>query len=136
MGCGGKPANDVSKLQSPGKALYGCMLNERGGVIDDLIVYFRGPDRYRLVVNAATAEKDLGWIAVPPAPAPLLDVLADRPRALDYEDARRVAAEGLRVLRGLALAGIVLPDARPERFLLDLEGAWPRLLLADLEAGA
>ena len=55
-------ANDVAKLKAPGKALYGCMLNERGGVIDDLIVYFRGPQRYRMVVNAATAEKDLAWM--------------------------------------------------------------------------
>lgn len=55
-------ANDAAKLKTPGKALYGCMLNERGGVIDDLIVYFRGPERYRMVVNAATAEKDLAWM--------------------------------------------------------------------------
>ena len=55
-------ANDVAKLQTPGKALYGCMLNERGGVVDDLIVYFREPGSYRAVVNAATAEKDLAWM--------------------------------------------------------------------------
>jgi len=55
-------ANDVAKLQSAGKALYTCMLNEGGGVVDDLIVYYRGPDRYRLVVNAATADKDIAWI--------------------------------------------------------------------------
>lgn len=55
-------ANDVAKLENPGKALYSCLLNDRGGVIDDLIVYFRGPGRYRMVVNAATAEKDLAWM--------------------------------------------------------------------------
>ncbi len=55
-------ANDVAKLQQPGKALYSCMLNARGGVIDDLIVYFLGTGRYRMVVNAGTAEKDLAWI--------------------------------------------------------------------------
>jgi aminomethyltransferase len=55
-------ANDVARLQQPAKALYSCMLNERGGVIDDLIVYFLAPDRYRMVVNAATADKDLAWI--------------------------------------------------------------------------
>ena len=55
-------ANDPSKLDVSGKALYGCMLNERGGVIDDLIVYFRASGRYRMVVNAATAEKDLAWM--------------------------------------------------------------------------
>lgn len=55
-------ANDVARLREPGKALYSCMLNERGGVLDDLIVYYRGPDRYRVVVNAGTADKDLAWI--------------------------------------------------------------------------
>ncbi len=55
-------ANDVAKLKTPGKALYSCMLRDDGGVLDDLIVYYRGPDRYRIVVNAATAEKDLAWM--------------------------------------------------------------------------
>jgi len=55
-------ANDVGRVTEPGKALYTCMLNERGGVIDDLIVYYFGPEDYRLVVNAATREKDLAWI--------------------------------------------------------------------------
>ncbi|NBC47976.1 MAG: glycine cleavage system aminomethyltransferase GcvT [Gammaproteobacteria bacterium] len=55
-------ANDVAKLKQPGKALYSCMLNPEGGVIDDLICYYRGPERYRAVVNAATAEKDLAWM--------------------------------------------------------------------------
>jgi aminomethyltransferase len=52
-------ANDVAKLGQPGKALYSAMLNPAGGVIDDLIVYFCSTDRYRVVVNASTAEKDL-----------------------------------------------------------------------------
>jgi len=55
-------ANSVDKLQKPGKALYTCMLNEQGGVIDDLIVYFRDEEFFRLVVNAATRDKDLAWI--------------------------------------------------------------------------
>ena len=55
-------ANDVAKLTVSGKALYTCMLNENGGVIDDLIVYFIDDTHYRLVVNAATREKDLAWI--------------------------------------------------------------------------
>ncbi len=55
-------ANDVAKVSDPGKALYTCMLNEAGGVIDDLIVYFFDTSNYRLVVNAATREKDLAWI--------------------------------------------------------------------------
>ena len=55
-------ANSVDKLKVPGKALYTCMLNERGGVIDDLIVYFLADDFFRLVVNAATRDKDMAWI--------------------------------------------------------------------------
>ena len=56
-------ANDVDKLKVPGKALYSCMLAENGGVLDDLIVYAHGADRYRIVVNAATAAKDVAWLA-------------------------------------------------------------------------
>ncbi|NGP54068.1 glycine cleavage system aminomethyltransferase GcvT [Thioalkalivibrio sp. XN8] len=55
-------ANDVARLQAPGKALYTCMLNDDGGVIDDLIAYYLGPGDYRLVVNAATRAKDLAWL--------------------------------------------------------------------------
>ncbi|MDR2871243.1 MAG: glycine cleavage system aminomethyltransferase GcvT [Xanthomonadaceae bacterium] len=55
-------ANSIDKLKVPGKALYTCMLNEQGGVIDDLIVYYLKEDFFRLVVNAATRDKDLAWI--------------------------------------------------------------------------
>jgi len=55
-------ANSVDKLKKPGKALYTAMLDENGGVIDDLIIYFLADDFFRLVVNAATRDKDLAWI--------------------------------------------------------------------------
>jgi aminomethyltransferase len=55
-------ANDVARLKEEGKALYSAMLNEDGGVIDDLITYYLSPGRYRVVVNAATRDKDLDWI--------------------------------------------------------------------------
>lgn len=56
-------ANDVSKISTiPGKALYSCMLNDAGGVIDDLIVYFINDGAWRLVVNAGCADSDLAWI--------------------------------------------------------------------------
>ena len=54
-------ANDVAKLKT-GRALYSCMLNEQGGIIDDLIVYRRSATDYRLVVNAGTREKDIAWL--------------------------------------------------------------------------
>ncbi|MDX1803467.1 MAG: glycine cleavage system aminomethyltransferase GcvT [Alcanivorax sp.] len=53
-------ANDVDRIE-PGRALYTGMLNESGGVIDDLIVYKRD-NGYRLVVNCATRETDLDWM--------------------------------------------------------------------------
>jgi aminomethyltransferase len=60
-------ANDVAKLKVSGKALYSCMLNESGNVIDDLIVYYlneQGLDDswFRTVVNAGTRDKDLAWM--------------------------------------------------------------------------
>ena len=55
-------ANDVAKLAISGKALYSCMLNPEGGVIDDLIVYFFDDDRWRVVVNAGCAPKDIAWM--------------------------------------------------------------------------
>ena len=55
-------ANNVDKLTTPGKALYSCMLNSKGGVIDDLIIYFMHEQWFRVVMNAATREKDLAWV--------------------------------------------------------------------------
>lgn len=55
-------ANDVAKLTVSGKALYSGMLNDNGGVIDDLIVYYIDDSTYRVVVNASTREKDLAWM--------------------------------------------------------------------------
>ncbi|MBT3471265.1 MAG: glycine cleavage system aminomethyltransferase GcvT, partial [Gammaproteobacteria bacterium] len=55
-------ANDVDRLQTIGKALYSCMLNPQGGVIDDLIVYWLGENNYRIVTNAGTRDGDLAWM--------------------------------------------------------------------------
>lgn len=68
LGAGGRQflrkllSNDVDQLQHTGRALYTCMCNEHGGIIDDLIVYQRAPDNYRLVLNSATRTRDLAWI--------------------------------------------------------------------------
>ena len=102
-------ANDVARI-SPGKALYTTMLNERGGIIDDLIVYFLGENDYRLVVNCATGEGDIEWMrarsdgfAVTITPRPDLGIIAvqgpnalERVKGVVCEDARR-ALEGLAV---------------------------------------
>ncbi len=55
-------ANDVDKLAKIGKALYSCMLNENGGIVDDLIVYKFNDQDYRMVINAGTHDKDLAWL--------------------------------------------------------------------------
>ncbi len=56
-------ANDVAKIaDKPGKALYSCMLNNEGGVIDDLIIYSMDPAWVRVIVNSSTREKDLAWM--------------------------------------------------------------------------
>lgn len=68
IGAGGRQflrhllTNDIDSLQHPGRALYSCMCNEHGGIIDDLIVYQRSADNYRMVLNAATRDKDIDWI--------------------------------------------------------------------------
>jgi len=55
-------ANDVARLHTDGSALYGCMLNEEAGVLDDLIVYAVRQHAYRIVVNAGTADGDVAWM--------------------------------------------------------------------------
>lgn len=55
-------ANDVAKLNTPGRALYSCMLDQQGGIIDDLITYYLEENFFRMVVNAATHDKDMAWI--------------------------------------------------------------------------
>lgn len=68
LGAGGRQflrrllTNDVDQLEHTGRALYSCMCNEHGGIIDDLIVYQRAPDNYRLILNSATRVHDLSWI--------------------------------------------------------------------------
>jgi aminomethyltransferase len=94
-------ANDVGRLVEPGKALYSCLLNERGGVIDDLIVYFLDEHWFRLVVNAGTAPKDLDWLH------------------------RHAGAYGVEVRdrRDLAMLAVQGPEARNRAATLFEEGA-------------
>ena len=85
-------ANNIDKLQDPGRALYSCLLNDAGGVIDDLIVYFFSEDWFRLVVNAGRAETDLAWLAA-------------------FRE-RQGAALELRPRRDLAIIAVQGPNAR------------------------
>jgi len=90
-------ANDVAKIDSlVGKALYSGMLNEAGGVIDDLIAYNMG-DWYRLVVNCGTREKDLAWMEKQAAEFEV--AITERPEfamiAVQGPTAREIAAKVL-----------------------------------------
>ncbi|HCV82727.1 MAG TPA: glycine cleavage system aminomethyltransferase GcvT, partial [Zunongwangia profunda] len=55
-------SNDASKLVD-GQAQYTCMPNEKGGIVDDMIIYRMNAEKYLLVVNAANIEKDWNWIS-------------------------------------------------------------------------
>jgi len=109
-------ANDVDKLKKTGKALYSCMLNDSGKVLDDLIVYYLSPNHFRLVVNSATREKDLDWIVRQAGPfevqvseRPELAMIAVQgPQARDkvlalLDPAQRAEAAGLELFYGAAL---------------------------------
>lgn len=101
-------ANDVAKLTVAGKALYTGMLNDAGGVIDDLIVYFLSEDYFRLVVNSATREKDLAWIN---AQAKAFDVkVTERPEfamiAVQGPNAKAKVATVLTAAQQQAVAGM------------------------------
>jgi aminomethyltransferase len=110
-------ANDVARLKDEGKALYSCMLNDQGGVVDDLITYYLGPNRYRVVVNAATRDKDIAWIN-------------DAVASFDAEVNER---------SGLAMIAVQGPDAR-ELAATVIDDNWREAALAlkpfyGLEAG-
>jgi len=110
--------NDVARLQVKGKALYTGMLNEDGGVIDDLIVYrMTDPsvpgEWFRVVVNCATRDKDLRWMAEQTArfdvaltEQPELSMVAVQgPEAIEkvksvLNDARGHLIDGLTVFQG------------------------------------
>ncbi|MBI4205961.1 MAG: glycine cleavage system aminomethyltransferase GcvT [Betaproteobacteria bacterium] len=98
-------ANDVAKLRQPGKALYSCMLDPEGRVIDDLIVYCLAGERFRVVVNAGTAVKDIAWI--------------------DAQRARRAPGVELEPRRDLAILAVQGPHAREKvwRALPQVRGA-------------
>lgn len=57
-------SNDAAKLDATGKVQYSCLPNDKGGIVDDLLVYCLEPNKsYMLVVNASNIEKDWNWIS-------------------------------------------------------------------------
>ena len=88
-------ANNVDKLQVPGKALYSCLLEPEGGVLDDLIVYFLSERFWRLVVNAGTTDKDIAWLRS------LMTDRAPQLRLTPRDDLAMVAVQGPRARAGV-----------------------------------
>lgn len=95
-------ANDAARLQRPGQALYSCLLAEDGGVLDDLIAYRLDETRFRLVLNAATAQSDLAWLERQQSHGVLL-----RPR----RDLAMLAVQGPRAKQKFGAALRELADA-------------------------
>ena len=100
-------ANNVNKLKNNGQALYGCLLNEHAGVIDDLIVYRLDPN-YRLVINAATAHTDLEWLT---KQASAFNDITLVPRRADLKNSQN--AQGMIAVQGpnaLSLIKQAIPE--------------------------
>ena len=93
-------ANDVARL-ADSRALYTCMLDDDGGILDDLIVYRRAAQRYRVIVNAATAEADCAWLEAQRGGDAAVTIAPRRELAL-------IAVQGPHALEKLTVA---LPDA-------------------------
>ncbi len=99
-------ANDIGKIEGTNRALYTCMLNEEGGVLDDLIAYHRGPGDYRLVVNAATRQKDLTWMR-----------RQAEGHAVDISERANLAMMAVQGPQARGHAAALLPDDRREEAL-------------------
>jgi aminomethyltransferase len=100
-------ANNVNKLKNNGQALYGCLLNEQAGVIDDLIVYRLDPN-YRIVINAATAHTDLEWLT---KQASAFNDITLIPRRADLKNSQN--AQGMIAVQGpnaLSLINQAIPE--------------------------
>lgn len=111
-------ANNIDKLKEPNRALYGCLLNYDGQILDDLITYYLSPTHYRVVVNAATAQKDIDWFKqqgeayeVTISPRPQLSILA-----VQGPKAREKAGQALPAYCDL------IQDLKP--FTCQVQGEW------------
>jgi aminomethyltransferase len=82
--------NDVSRL-TPGRAQYSLLLREDGGILDDILVYQIGEERYLLVLNASNAGKDLAWLRAHPVPGAELTDVSDETALLAVQGPRALA---------------------------------------------
>lgn len=113
-------ANDIGS-RGAGQGLYSCMLNTDGGVLDDLIAYRLDADRFRVIVNAATRDKDLAWMQARATgheldldertEAVMLAVQGPEARQLAVEclgDDARAAADGLQPFHAAESSGLFI----------------------------
>ena len=109
-------ANDISRMKV-GRAQYNLLLNDRGGVVDDVIFYRLEPDRFMICVNAANAEKDFHWLEEHAAGRLELENASDR-----YAQLALQGPASEKILQGLT--DLRLADIRSFTFAFgDVSGA-------------
>lgn len=96
-------SNDVSKL-TDGKVQYSCLPNDKGGIVDDLLVYRLSEKEYMLVVNASNIEKDWNWLEMHNTGGALLSNISDEMSLLAIQGPNAVKA--LQPLTSIDLAGM------------------------------
>ncbi|MDP4205006.1 MAG: glycine cleavage system aminomethyltransferase GcvT [Bacteroidota bacterium] len=96
-------SNDVSKLKI-GQAQYSCFQNSKGGIVDDLLVYYFEPEKYMLVVNASNIEKDWNWLVSQNNEGAELENASDKICQLAIQGPK--ATEVLQKLTDVNLSGI------------------------------
>ncbi|MEO9531455.1 MAG: glycine cleavage system aminomethyltransferase GcvT [Crocinitomicaceae bacterium] len=96
-------SNDATKL-TPGKAQYSCLPNDKGGIVDDLIIYMLEENKYLLVVNASNIEKDWNWISSHNSMGAEMRNLSDDYSLLAIQGPK--AVEAMQSLSSVDLAGI------------------------------
>jgi aminomethyltransferase len=87
-------SNDLDRI-GPGQAQYTLLTNEQGGIVDDLIVYERAPDRFLLIVNAANREIDLDWLRNREVPGSTVRDVSDEHALLAVQGPRSLERLGL-----------------------------------------
>lgn len=118
-------SNDASKLVD-GKAQYSCMPNNKGGIVDDLIIYRFNEEKYLLVVNASNIEKDWNWISQHNTMNATMRDLSDEYSLLAIQGPK--AAEAMQSLTEVDLSAIkfytfeVAPFAGVENVIISATG--------------